>query len=57
MKLTKQTNYEISGVVAKSFSISVSKINRVLAAPISFEGFWLVLSSRVTTGRFDFFLV
>ena len=54
MKLTKQPNFEISGVVAKSLSISVSKMNRVLAAGISFDGLRLVLSSSVTTGRFDF---
>ena len=54
MKLTKQPNFEISGVVAKRFSISVSKMNRVLAARISFDGLWLVLSDSVTTGRLDF---
>ena len=47
MKLTKQPNFEISGVVAKSFSISVSMMNIVLAARISFV-------SSVTTGHFDF---
>ena len=54
MKLTKHPNFEISGVVAKNLPISVSKMNRVLAAGISFDGLWLVLSSSVTTGRFDF---
>ena len=54
MKLTKQPNFEISGVVAKIFSISVSKMNRVLAARISFDGIWSVLSDSVTTRRFDF---
>ena len=54
MKLTKQSNFEFSGVVAKRFSISVSKMNRVLAAGISFDGLWLVLSGNVTTGRFNF---
>ena len=54
MKLTKQPNFEISGVVAKSFSISVSKMNRVLVARLSFDGLWLLLSGNVTTRRFDF---
>ena len=54
MKLTKQPNFEISGVIAKNISISESKMNRVLSGRISFQRLWLVLGSSVTTGRFDF---
>ena len=54
MKLTKQPNFEISGVVAKNISNSGSKINGVLAGQISFESLWLVLNGSITTGRFDF---
>ena len=54
MKLTKQPNFLISGVVAKNISISLSKMNRVLAPRISFDGPWLVLSSSITTERFDY---
>ena len=54
MKLTKQPNFEILGVVAKHISISGSKMYRVLAAQISFKELWLVPGSSVTTGRFDF---
>ena len=54
MKLLKQPNFEISGVIAKNISISGSKMNRVLSGRISFERLWLILHSSVTTWRFDF---
>ena len=54
MKLTKQPNFEISGVIAKNISFSGSKMNKVLGARISVHGLWLLLYPSVTTGRFDF---
>ena len=54
MKLTKQPNLEISGVVAKNIWISGSNMNRVLRAPIFIDWLWLVLHRSVSTGRFDF---
>ena len=54
MKLTKQPNFEISGVIAKNISFSGSKMNKVLGARISVNGLWSLLYTSVTTRRFDF---
>ena len=43
MKLMKQPNFEISGVIAKNISISGSKMNKVLSGRISFTTTWWTL--------------
>ena len=53
MKLPKQPNFKISGVIAKNNSFSGSKMNKVLGARISVHGLWLLVYTRVTSGQDD----